>query len=128
MSPRDQRFPRSARLTRGSQFRAVLTKGRRVHGTHLVVHLLLHDGPTSRLGLTVSRKVGGAVVRNRLKRRLREIFRRDLRPALDEGGATADVVIRARPEAAGADFTTLRREVMASATARRRRGGSEGRP
>lgn len=68
----------------------------------------------SRFGLAVSRKVGGAVVRNRVKRRMREICRREL-------PAGADFVFTLRREAADAPFEDLRREV--SRLAARSRSG-----
>ena len=71
------------------------------------------DGDGSRLGVTVSRKVGNAVVRNRVKRRIREWFRRD-RSAIGPG---LDLVVIARPSAArmsGAQaFASLSRVVGA---------------
>jgi ribonuclease P protein component len=67
-------------------------------------------GAPPRLGLTVSRRVGGAVVRNRVKRRLREWFRshRELVPL------GKDLVIIARPAAAMATVCELARELATS--------------
>lgn len=72
---RDLTFPRSARLLSRDEFSRVRSKGKAHHSKYFVVLIVARsDGPT-RLGLTVSRKVGGAVKRNHVKRRLREFFR-----------------------------------------------------
>jgi ribonuclease P protein component len=92
-------FPRSARLRRQSDIRRVLHGGWRRRSEHLVVVFLARDEEPSRLGLAVSRRVGGAVDRNRVKRRLREGFRRRLRALLS---APADVLVQALPGAAAA--------------------------
>ena len=64
------------------------------------------DGP--RLGMTVSRKVGGAVTRNRVRRRIREIYRRwKGRPEL----TSLDLVVHAKPAAGTADFAGLEKEL-----------------
>lgn len=61
-----------------------------------------------RLGITASRKVGGAVARHRLKRRTREIFRRwSERPRLP----AVDMVVHIKPDAARASFSELRQEL-----------------
>src|SRR5262245_43929286 len=70
---------RRSRLTRSRDFDAVYRKGRSVSTRYLVVYTFpreeeLASGEGPRLGLAVSRKVGGAVARNRLKRRLRSVF------------------------------------------------------
>ncbi len=70
--------PRRARLTRSGDFDTVYRRGRSASGRHLVVYAFRReegigaDGP--RLGLSVSRKVGGSVERNRVKRVIRERF------------------------------------------------------
>jgi len=68
-------FPRQARLTRQADFERVYRLGRRFKAPPLRLTALRLPEGTSRLGLAVSRKVGGAVVRNRWKRAIREAFR-----------------------------------------------------
>lgn len=69
-------FPRELRLRRRADFRAAQTGGRKVHTSHFLLFALDAGPAATRFGITASRKVGGAVVRNRLKRYLREVFRR----------------------------------------------------
>ncbi|TVQ52397.1 MAG: ribonuclease P protein component [Phycisphaerales bacterium] len=69
------RFPRRLRLTRPSEFEAVLNANVRVRSGPLFIGALPNDRDHPRLGLIVSRRVGNAVVRNRVKRQLREAFR-----------------------------------------------------
>ena len=100
---RRQTFPRSLRLRKRRDFLRVQRRGDRVVLPNLVaVHrsggVRPVDGP--RFGLTVSKKVGNAVVRNRTKRRLREAIRRIY--ARDDGLSGLDIVFIARPTAAGA--------------------------
>ncbi len=68
-------LPKAARLRRRSEFLGVQRTGQQMHGTHFVVLLQRKPGPLARLGITVSKKVGCAVVRNRVKRQVRETFR-----------------------------------------------------
>lgn len=95
-------FPKSARLLRPSEFRRVQLEGRTVDLGAFVVRVA--ERPVSaepleaRLGLAVSRRAGNAVARNRIKRRTREWFRHHR--ALLSG---LDVVVSARPQAAGLD-------------------------
>jgi len=92
------------RLRSPAEFHSVLRKGRRSGDNNLLISALKTEGPNRRLGLSVSKKVGGAVVRNKVKRRLREVFRELDRSA--EGNW--DVVISARPAAAQASFDDLK--------------------
>jgi ribonuclease P protein component len=93
-------FPRERRLRRRRDFLAVQTQGRKLGGRHFLVMAAPGEG---RLGITVSKKVGNAVTRNRVKRLVREFVRRS---APDEGWSSSelDVVVIARPSAAGASF------------------------
>lgn len=85
---------RRARLTRSGDFDAVYRRGRSAAGRHLVLYAFRRDdapsGHPARLGVSVSRRVGGAVERNRLKRVLKERF---AEIAGDMPGATDFVVI-----------------------------------
>jgi ribonuclease P protein component len=93
---------REQRLRRERDFAAVYQRGRSWSNQLLAVRTLPSAQTRSRFGFAVGKRVGGAVIRNRIKRRLR---------ALVQGLETTqgwDVVIIARPDAASADFDRLR--------------------
>jgi ribonuclease P protein component len=104
-------LPRAARIAKSTDIRRVLESGKRRRTAHVDVFVTGAPGERSRLGLIVPKHGRRIVDRNRLKRRLREIGRRHILPQLDDGGTSADVLIRARGRAYGADFESLAREV-----------------
>lgn len=89
--------PKRGRLSRSAEFERVYRQGRSHANRHLVLYTFPRGsaGEGPRLGLSVSRKVGGAVDRNHVKRLLREAFD-DVRDQLPDDH---DVVVVARPEA-----------------------------
>jgi ribonuclease P protein component len=102
------RFPRTARVRARAEFDRIFKIGRRIAAPSLALHLLA-EGDMPRLGLAVSRKVSAdAVVRNRIKRALREEFRH-VRAALPGG----DYVLVARHGAADMALPALRAEFVA---------------
>ena len=106
MAARDFRFSKSRRLTRTSDFKRVKKEGGIERGRLLALGFLVFPDATFRAGFVTSRGVGGAVVRNRVRRRLREIIRQDrhlLRPDIW-------IVLIARPPAERALSRDLRDE------------------
>jgi ribonuclease P protein component len=105
-------FPRSARLRKRADFLRVQQRGQKVISGPLVGLVLPGTAPTARLGLTVSSKVGNAVVRARVKRHLREVFRRR-RAACP----AVELVVIARPaakEASGKELAAAFNELLSS--------------
>ena len=101
-------LPAGSRLHTSEEFAAVVRLGRRSAAPNLVVHLLLrHPGAGSpkapRVGFVVSGKVGNAVIRHRVTRRLRAL----VRPQLASLPAGTDVVVRALPAAASVTSAEL---------------------
>jgi len=101
------RFPAARRLKLSREFQRVREGGRTVRGGLLMLGVLaVPDEEKFRVGLVTSRRVGGATVRNRVRRRLREIVRRN-QHALKTG---TWLVVIARPAAAQADCVSLEAE------------------
>jgi ribonuclease P protein component len=95
-------FPRSARIRKRADFLRVQQRGKKLSAGPLVGLILPSSTPTARLGLTVSSKVGNAVVRARVKRQLREVFRRRR-----HGCPAVELVVIARPAASQASAAEL---------------------
>jgi len=108
--PERERFQRISRLRSSLDF-ARVRRGRRVNGTFLALAYLKREAEAadapSRVGFSVGKRVGNAVVRNRVKRRLRESVRRKL-----VGVASGwDLIITARAGAAEANYAALDAEL-----------------
>jgi len=101
----DQRFPKRERLRKRREFLLVQGQGAKFSVDPLVALVLRNGLGETRLGITVSTKVGKAVIRTRLRRQLRELFRKR-KQSLPKG---LDVVLIARTSAADASFATLER-------------------
>jgi ribonuclease P protein component len=107
-------FPRSARLLKRSDFDLVYRQGRRHFSPHMTVFYLPQTGSASpqkaaRIGFTVGRVLGGAVERNRIKRRLREAVR--LRRGLLLNAGAVDVVINPKKSVLTLQFSVVLEEV-----------------
>jgi ribonuclease P protein component len=106
------KVPRMARLLRHADFERVYKQGKRHFATHMTVFYLLRAegvGPSNgiRIGFTVGRALGGAVDRNRMKRRLREAVRlQESVPSI-----SVDVVINPKKSLRTTEFTNLQNEV-----------------
>nr|WP_223183763.1 MULTISPECIES: ribonuclease P protein component [unclassified Streptomyces] len=112
-------MPTENRLRRREDFATAVRRGRRAGRPLLVVHLRSgatdphtpgENAPPTRAGFVVSKAVGGAVVRNQVKRRLRHL----VRDRLTELPAGSLVVVRALPGAGDADHTQLARDLDAA--------------
>jgi ribonuclease P protein component len=101
----------TGRLVSRSDYAKVYREGRRYSGAALVMYVKAGDGPL-RVGVTAGRKLGGAVRRNRAKRRLREAFRR-LQGRLSGQG---DVILAARSRVLSAAFPEIVEEMEALCT------------
>ena len=117
----DQTLPASQRVRRRTDFEHIYAHGLKRHGRFMTMFVLDRAVATDRprLGVAATRKLGGAVVRNRAKRMSRELFRRH-KPA-----SALDVVVVPRREFLAADFPSLERDYIVLLTAR---GGSPAGP
>ena len=99
---------RPNRITRGADYKAVVRRGARCAGAHTVTYVRTSAAERApRFGFIVSKQVGTAVTRNTVRRRLKALCLREL-PGVRAG---SDIVIRALPSAATAEFATLHAEV-----------------
>jgi ribonuclease P protein component len=103
---------RSHRLTDASGFASAVRRGRRAGSRTLVTHLEPVEGDgVLRVGFVVSKAVGPAVTRNRVKRRLRHLAREQLSALETRLPGSAVLVVRALPASAGAGYAELRADL-----------------
>ena len=100
-------FPRDERIRRRGDFLRISREGAKYQTLHFRVAVRPNALPHSRLGITVGRRIGSAVERNRLKRRVREFFRQN-KESLPK---SSDLVVTARDGAAGLDFRQVSGEL-----------------
>lgn len=95
-------------IKRNHEFQRLYHKGKSAASPYLALYCRRQKHPGNRLGFTVGKKVGGAVTRNRVRRRLREIYR------LHEGELRTgyDIVVVARVKAAFASYRQLEKSFL----------------
>ncbi|MCL5005816.1 MAG: ribonuclease P protein component [Acidobacteria bacterium] len=108
MNPGSGAFPKKFRLLRQVEFRLVYEEGQRRSASVCTVFFRPNGRAETRLGVTVSARLGGAVLRNRIKRRVREIFRLN-RWMLAEGW---DIVVNPRKKAATIAYPVLKEQLL----------------
>jgi ribonuclease P protein component len=111
VSKADERFPRRHRIVKSADFRSLYNTGQRLDAGMFVLFGRPNELGFHRLGLTVSRKVGGAVVRNRIKRLFREIFRK----FSAEITCHYDLVVNAKRACATVSYEALRADFLSAA-------------
>jgi ribonuclease P protein component len=105
---KSEKYPHNVRIVRSSEYRALYKAGKKIHSERFVLFCRANDLGHLRLGITVSRKVGGAVVRNRVKRLVKEIFRR----SLIQTPRQFDIVINAKSGCAWVSYVELQGELI----------------
>lgn len=105
-----EKFPRSIRIVRFSDYQKIYKSGFKIHSSHFVLFGRENVLEHSRLGITASRKVGGSVTRNRVKRLFREIFRRSFKQI----PRRLDMVVNAKSSCGNVSYEDLRVEFLAT--------------
>jgi len=102
-------FRPASRLKKSAEFACLQAKGARVYSKHFLLLIAKSDRPSSRLGITVTRKIDRrACVRNRLKRQLREIFRLNR----ERFKGSFDILVIARQNASQCNYRDIKREIL----------------
>jgi ribonuclease P protein component len=111
-------FSRDERIRRRVDYQRVYDRGVKIHGRLFTLFALPNELPRCRLGIAATRKLGGAVQRNRAKRLIREVFRRNKVPV------GVDVVVVPKRELLDASLTALEAEFQQILDRSLRRAGA----
>jgi ribonuclease P protein component len=101
-------FPHQLRIVRSKDYRDIYKAGKKIHSKRFILFVRKSSIEHSRLGLTVSRKVGGSVSRNRVKRLFREVFRRSIGKIPNQ----LDIVVNAKSSCIAVNYIELRNEFL----------------
>jgi ribonuclease P protein component len=104
---RSEALPKEKRLAKRREFLQVYETGRKLFSRYCVLFFARNELSYSRIGITATKKLGKANVRNRLKRWTREVYRRE-REALDLDRCSFDFVVNVKPSADGVAFADYR--------------------
>jgi len=111
VQPRSEALPKAKRLAKRREFLRVYETGRKWFSRYCVVFAAGNGLPYSRIGITATKKLGKANVRNRLKRWTREVYRHQREPlALDSHAL--DVIVNVKPNAAEVRFDDYRDDLQ----------------
>ena len=116
-------FSKAERLRKRKEFLGVYERGDKIQSTYFVLYMLENGRSYHRLGITVSRKIGRAVVRNRIKRRLREIFRTNKQAIFPH----CDLVVNAKRSAARARNQQIQEDILKGILRWKRKAAPPGR-
>lgn len=108
MGPPKYPLPRSSRLRKRIDYKAAQEEGRKFHTPHFIILLKENTTPESRLGITVTKKIGSATQRNRIKRLVREVFRQNRQLFPDN----RDIVFIAKRGAGSLNYQAVKNEVI----------------
>ena len=106
---RSEALPKHRRLAKRPEFVRVYEKGRKQFSRFAVLFFAGNDSQHSRIGITVTKKVGKANIRNRLKRWTREVYRRQREP-LGLDAHALDIVVNVKPNAVQTTFDEFSRD------------------
>jgi ribonuclease P protein component len=109
------RFRADSHIRRRVEFQRVYEAGARQHGRLMTVFILPRNDGRTRLGIAATRKLGGAVVRNRAKRLVREVFRQHANPP------GLDIVVVPRAPLLAAPFAAIESDYASCVDRRMRR-------
>jgi ribonuclease P protein component len=107
---RSEALPKSRRLAKRPEFVRVYETGRKHFSRYAVLFFAGNDLQSSRIGITVTKKVGKANIRNRLKRWTREVYRRQREP-LGLDAQALDIVVNVKPAAVESTFQDYSRDL-----------------
>jgi ribonuclease P protein component len=107
---RSEALPKQKRIAKRRDFVTTYETGQKVFSRYSVVFFSANGLPFSRIGITATKKLGKANVRNRLKRWTREVYRRQREP-LGVDAQSLDIVVNVKPNAAQATFEEYSRDL-----------------